>query len=62
MDFLENLSWVWLLILFILMPCKDVLNKFAEDVTLALSLQREIIVLQKNWIALKVTGAIEMGT
>lgn len=62
MDFLQNLFWVWLLILFTLMPCKGRLNKFAEDVTLALSLQRKIRVLHKYWIALKVTGAIEMRT
>lgn len=60
MDFFKNLFWGWLLILFTLMPCKGALNNFAEDVTLALSLKRKIRVLHKNWIALKVPGAIEM--
>lgn len=44
------------------MACKGALNKFAKDVTLALSLQRKIKVLHRNWIAVKVTGAIEMRT
>lgn len=57
---LRNLFWGWLLLLFTLMPCKGELNKFAENVTLALSLQRRIRVLHKNWIVLKMTGAIEM--
>lgn len=60
MDFFKNLFWGWLLILFTLTSCKGALNKFAEDVTLALSLKRKIRVLHKNWIALKVTEAIEM--
>lgn len=42
------------------MTGKSALNKFAEDVTLALSLQRKVKVLQRNQIAVKVTGAIEM--
>lgn len=61
MDFFKNLFCGWLLILFTLMPCKGTLNKFAEDVTLALSLQRKIRELHKSWIALKVSGATEMG-
>lgn len=44
------------------MACKGALNKFAEDVTLCLSLQRKIKVWNGNWIAVKVTGAIEMRT
>lgn len=44
------------------MPCKGVLNKFVEDVTLVFSLQKKSRVLHKKWIALKVTGAIEMRT
>lgn len=60
MDLLHNLFCGWLLLLFTLIPCKGVLNKFAENVILALSLQRRIRVSHKNWIALKITGAIEM--
>lgn len=58
---LNNSSGTGGLILYTLMSGKGALNKF-EDVTLALSLQRKIKVLQRNWIALKVTGAIEMRT
>lgn len=46
-DFLKNLFWGSLLILFALMPCKGALNKFAEDVTLALSLKRKIGIAQE---------------
>lgn len=56
MDFLKNLFWGWLLVLFTLKPCKGVLNKFAEDVTLSLviaekdqSIAQELDCLGSDW-------------
>lgn len=56
MDFLKNLFWGWLFILFTLIPCKGVLDKFAEDVTLSLvivekdqSIAQELDCLESDW-------------